>query len=54
MVQLCISTRSLEIKITEVKDNENTEIIEQKEEIQKNNPYWDYIKMNLINVDFEE
>lgn len=51
---MCISTRSLEIKITEVKDNENTEIIEQKEEIQKNNPYWDYIKMNLINVDFEE
>ena len=43
-----------ETKITEVKDNENTEIIEQKEEIKKNNPYWDYIKMNLINVDFEE
>ena len=43
-----------ETKITEIKDNENTEIIEQKEEIQKNNPYWDYIKMNLINVDFEE
>lgn len=43
-----------ETKITEVKDNENTEIIEQKEEIKKNNPYWDYIKMNLINVDFKE
>lgn len=27
-------------------------IIEQKEEIKKEDPYWDYIKMDLINVDF--
>ena len=27
---------------------------EQKEEIPKENPYWDYIKMNLINVNFDE
>ena len=37
--------------IEEIKDNKNTEIIEQTN-IEKNNPYWDYIKMNLINVDF--
>lgn len=38
-------------KITEVDDNKNTEIIKQKN-IKKSNPYWDYIKMKLINVDF--
>ncbi len=36
-----------------VKDDENTVIIEQ-EEIEESNPYWDYIKMDLINVDFTE
>lgn len=39
--------------ITEISDNEITEIIEQ-EEISKTDPYWDYIKMNMINVDFNE
>lgn len=38
--------------ITEVKDNSNTEIIES--DVSKDNPYWDYIKMSLINVDFKE
>ena len=42
------------VKVEEVKDNENTEIIEQPTEPPKENPYWDYIKMNLINVDFKE
>ena len=42
------------VKIEEVPDNENTEIIEQKEEIPKDNPYWDYIKMNLISVNFDD
>ena len=42
------------IKIEEVEDNENTEIIEQTEEMSKNNPYFDYINMNLLNVDFNE
>lgn len=37
--------------ITEIDDNQNTEIIKQKN-IKKSNPYWDYIKMKLINVDF--
>lgn len=40
-------------KVQEVIDSENVEIIEQKE-IDKSNPYWDYIKMNMINVDFNE
>ncbi len=45
--------------IVEIKDIEedNTptkqiEVIEQEEEIPKSNPYWDYIKMNLIDVNF--
>ena len=42
------------IKVTEVVDTENTEIIEQEEEIPEFNPYWDYIKMNMLNVDFSE
>lgn len=37
-----------------VEDNENTEIIKPDKEIPKANPYWDYIKMKLINVDFKE
>ena len=45
------------IEIEEVVEEETTEeieIIEQVEEIPLANPYWDYIKMNLINVDFNE
>ena len=42
------------VKIEEVPDNENTEIIEQKEDIPEDNPYWDYIKMNLISVNFDD
>ncbi len=37
-----------------IEDNENTEIIEQEKEPPKANPYWDYIKMDMINVDFTE
>ena len=40
------------VKIEEVPDSDNTEIIEQKEDIPEDNPYWDYIKMNLISVNF--
>ena len=39
------------VTITETAEDK-TEIIESKEE--KSSPYWDYIKMNLINVDFRE
>ena len=42
------------IKIEEVKNTENIEIIETEKKIEKENPYWDYIKMNLINVNFKE
>ena len=41
-------------EIEEVPDSEETEIIEQPEEIPESNPYWDYIKMNLISVNFDE
>lgn len=42
------------VEVENIKDNKNTEIIKQPEEPPKENPYWDYIKMNLINVDFKE
>lgn len=41
-------------KIEEVEDDDNTKIIEQPVKVPKANPYWDYIKMNMINVDFTE
>lgn len=43
-------------KITDIiviEDNEKTEVIEQKD-IKKEDPYYDFIKMNLIDVDFSE
>ena len=39
-------------KVVDVKDSDKTEIIEIK--APKSDPYWDFIKMNLINVDFKE
>ena len=45
------------IEIEEVIEDditEEVEIIEQVEEIPQVNPYWDYIEMNLINVNFNE
>ena len=41
------------VKIKEVKDNDNTIIIEQ-DNIPKEDPYWDFIKLNLIDVDFSK
>lgn len=41
-------------RIEEVIDDEDVEIIDQEEVIDEFNPYWDYISMNLINVDFSE
>lgn len=40
------------INVEEIQDTENTEIIEPIIEVPKENPYWDYIYMNMINVDF--
>ena len=44
------------VEITEVEETEEQEIeiIEQVEEPEPFNPYWDYIKMNLIDVKFNE
>ena len=42
------------VEIKEVEDNEKIEIIPTEEIIEEENPYWDYIKMNLIDVDFAE
>lgn len=41
-------------QVEETEDTDNTEVIEQEEEIPKHNPYWDYINMSMINVDFNE
>ena len=40
------------INVEEIQDTENTEIIEPVIEVPKENPYWDYINMNMLNVDF--
>ena len=42
-----------ETEVLEVKDNEKTEVIE-NEGIDEDDLYWEYIKMNLIDVDFKE
>lgn len=42
------------VEVTEIKDNDNTEIIIQEKEEPINSPYWNYIKTPLISVDFNE
>ncbi|MFA5602259.1 MAG: class B sortase [Bacilli bacterium] len=42
------------VEINETIDDNYTKIIEQTDQIQKSNPYWDFIKMNLIDVDFKK
>ena len=41
-------------KVSDVDDSNKTEIINQDKSLDKSNPYWDYIKMKLINVDFSK
>ncbi len=41
------------VEVIETESNENVEIIKQEEKPKKN-IYWDYIKLNMINVDFSE
>lgn len=48
-----INTIQENANIEEVKDNKGTEIIKQAKKIPKKNPYWDYIKMNMIDVNFD-
>ena len=40
------------VVVEEIEDTDATEIINPPSEDDPVNPYWDYIKMNLINVDF--
>ena len=40
------------VEVEEVEDTSEVEIIENTEEVDEFNPYWDYIDMKLINVDF--
>lgn len=41
------------VDVNEIEDNNDTKIINQSN-LDSNSPYWDYIKMNLIDVDFDE
>ncbi len=40
--------------VIKVKDNKDTVIINETNNIPKSNPYWDYIKMDMIDVNFDE
>lgn len=42
------------INIIEIDNSDKTEIILPKGEVDLSNPYWDYIEMKLIDVDFDE
>lgn len=39
-------------EVVEVEDSSDTQIIP-TDDVSKENPYWDYIKMNMIDVDFD-
>lgn len=41
-------------KIEDIKDSSKTKIVKSSNDIGKGDPYWDFIKMPLINVDFDE
>lgn len=40
-------------EVKEIKDSDKTEII-LTNEVDEDNPYWDYIKMNMIDVNFDD
>lgn len=40
------------VSIEEITDNNDTELISNDDDTSKSNPYWDYIKTPLINVNF--
>lgn len=42
------------IKAEEISDSEKTEVIGSREILSKDNPYFDYIKMKMINVNFDD
>lgn len=41
-------------EVKEIEDSEDTEIIKPTNDLEPSDPYWDYIKMKLINVDFKD
>lgn len=41
-------------KVDIKESTDNSEIVEQQDTPKKDNPYWDYIKMSLIDVDFSK
>lgn len=41
-------------EVNENDDSDKTEIVKQSKQIDENSPYWKYIKMKLINVNFNE
>lgn len=45
---------NMSVKIEKVRNEDNVEIIEQEEEIPEFNPYWDYLNVDLINVNISE
>lgn len=42
------------VEIIEKEDSENTVIVEQEQEINLENPYWNFISMNLMDVNFSK
>ncbi len=40
--------------VQEIEDVEQTQVVQPEEEIPQTDPYWEYIKMKLIDVDFTE
>lgn len=40
--------------INDILDNDNTELISGEDDYDKSNPYWDYIKVPLMSVNFNE
>ena len=42
------------VVVTEISDKDKEEIIGENKKIPKSNPYWNYIKMNMIDINFNE
>lgn len=49
-----ITTKIENKNIKIAKDDKNTELVNKSENLEKSNPYWDYIKMDLLSVDFSK
>lgn len=49
-----ISSIEEKVNVKEVNDSKEVKVIESEEQPEESNPYWDYIKMKFIDVDFSE